>query len=102
MIGFGSIFREYFLYFILYNDQILIYLVYKHRRYGNQATRFQALSSAACQLSFLEGKGHYEGFLSFKCMDEKVINGYVPQNGNLYWLGIKILMKLLKSIITKR
>jgi len=39
------------------------------------------LISRACQLSFLEGKGHFEGFLSFKCMDEKVIRVYAEKYG---------------------
>jgi hypothetical protein len=39
------------------------------------------LISMACQLSFLEGKGHYEGFLSFQCMDEKVIKVYAEKYG---------------------
>lgn len=39
------------------------------------------LISRACQLSFLEGKGHYEGFLSFQCMDENVITVYAHKYG---------------------
>ena len=39
------------------------------------------LISRACQLSFLEGKGHYEGYLSFQCMDEKVIKVYAGKYG---------------------
>jgi len=39
------------------------------------------LISRACQLSFLEGKGHYEGYLAFKCMDEKVIKVYANKYG---------------------
>jgi len=39
------------------------------------------LISWACQLSFLEGEGHYEGFLSFQCMDEKVIKVYAHKYG---------------------
>ena len=39
------------------------------------------LISRACQLSFLEGKGHYQGFLAFQCMDEKVIKVYANKYG---------------------
>jgi len=39
------------------------------------------LISKACQLSFTEGKGHYQGFLAFQCMDEDVIKVYHHKYG---------------------
>lgn len=39
------------------------------------------LIARACQLSLLEGKGHFRGFLAFKCMDEKVISVYARKYG---------------------
>jgi hypothetical protein len=39
------------------------------------------LIAKACQLSFVNGEGQYEGFLSFNCMDEKVIKVYHNKYG---------------------
>jgi hypothetical protein len=39
------------------------------------------LIAKACQLSTLEGIGHFRGFLSFQCMDEEVISVYHHKYG---------------------
>jgi hypothetical protein len=39
------------------------------------------LIAKACELSTLEGKGHFRGFLSFQCMDEDVIKVYHHKYG---------------------
>jgi hypothetical protein len=39
------------------------------------------LIAKACQLSTLEGAGHFRGFLSFQCMDEEVIRVYHHKYG---------------------
>jgi len=39
------------------------------------------LIAKACQLSTIEGKGHFQGYLSFQCMDEEVIRVYHHKYG---------------------
>jgi hypothetical protein len=39
------------------------------------------LIAKACQLSTMEGKGYFQGFLSFRCMDEEVISVYHHKYG---------------------
>lgn len=54
-----------------------------HNKGSDKQFNFVAgcLISRACQLSFIEGKGHYQGFLSFQCMDEEVIKVYHDKYG---------------------
>ena len=39
------------------------------------------LIAKACQLSTMEGEGHFQGYLSFQCMDEEVIRVYHHKYG---------------------
>lgn len=54
-----------------------------HNRGKNKEFDYVAgcLIARACQLSIMEGKGHFKGFLSFQCMDEEVIRVYHHKYG---------------------